>query len=101
MSDRFRKAFRALLVCRDGSTRSETRLCMTGYNTANNFDTRVTRSVADMSSVAIAPYKNEIKRNDHVGSGSSLRRAAAEAAAKKQSNYGFYPFIFKLHDTKS
>ena len=40
MSDRFRKAFRSLLVCRDGSTRSEQRLCMTGqtgFNT-NNID---------------------------------------------------------------
>ena len=38
MSDRFRKAFRSLLICRDGSTRSEQRLCMAGYTTANHFE---------------------------------------------------------------
>ena len=91
MSDRFRKAFRALLVCRDGSTRSEQRLCMTGY-TANNIDrssyeanmnTRITRIENSHKSVTLGiNTKNELKQHEHLGSGSSLRRAAAEAAAK-------------------
>ena len=91
MSDRFRKAFRALLVCRDGSGRSEQRLCMTGYTTNNidrstyeaNVNTRVTRIENSYNSVTPGiNTKTVIKQHESLGSGSCLRKAAAEAAAK-------------------
>ena len=94
MSDRFRKAFRSLLVCRDGSTRSEQRLCMTGqtgFNTNNidrascdpHLNTKNTR--LENASNSVTPCMNlrsTVKRNETMGSGVTLQKAAAEAAAK-------------------
>ena len=94
MSDRFRKAFRSLLVCRDGSTRSEQRLCMTGqtgFNTNNidrascdpHLNTKNTR--LENASTSVTPCMNlrsTVKRNETMGSGVTLQKAAAEAAAK-------------------
>ena len=94
MSDRFRKAFRSLLVCRDGSTRSEQRLCMTGqtgFNTNNidrascdpHLNTKTTRF--ENASNSVTPCMNPrstVKRNEMMGSGVTLQKAAAEAAAK-------------------
>ena len=93
MSDRFRKAFRALLVCRDRSTRSEQQhLCMTGYATTNNvtrntYETNLNTRVTRYQSIpnTVSPSINSrvgTKRNGPIGSGSNLQKAAAEAAAK-------------------
>ena len=118
MSDRFRKAFRSLLICRDGSTRSEQRLCMAGYTTANHFEkssaegninTRIARYEGPSNAVSntwVNPSTNaqiEVKRH-HVTPDSSqcLRKAAAEAAAKNnmasesilaRANYSSYNTI--------
>ena len=98
MSDRFRKAFRSLLICRDGSTRSEQRLCMTGYTTANHFDksscepninVRTARNDNSPNAVSTTWVNSstnaqiETKRHHVVPeSNNCLRKAAAEAAAK-------------------